>query len=135
MSTSTSISAANTVRPPRAKFATRQPCAGVHRESSRALGPVPFTKELDELILGACVQILLVQSGRDEDRRAHLVEIPPAAFADLKVRLKSFRLVWRKGAFQIIADDLNQFLAGQLGFMRLSHLDPFQIVFQLPSHL
>ena len=135
MSTSTSMSAANTVRRPRAKFATRQPCAGAHRDSSRALDPVPFTKELDELVPGASVQVLLVQSAQDEDCRAHLVEIAPAALADLEVGFKSFPLVWRKGAFQIIADDLDQFLAGQLGFMRRCHLDPFQIVFQLPSHL
>ena len=67
--------------------------AAAARTGSRrpqALGPVPFTEELQELILGAWVQIVLGQRAHDADRRAHLVEIAPAALADLEVGVKSF---------------------------------------------
>ena len=58
----------------------------------KGLGPVPFPEEPEKLILGGRFQILLSQRARNADRGSHLVEIAPAALANLQMGVKSFSL-------------------------------------------
>ena len=87
------------------------------------------------MIPDAGIQILFAERARDVDRGPHLVEIPSTALARLEVSVEPLSIGFRKRAVQIVTDDLNQFLAGQFASIRSHYLRPFQIPFQLPSHL
>lgn len=102
---------------------------------SPSLRPVPFPEELEQLIPDAGIQILFAERARDVDGGPHLVEISSTALARLEVSVEPLSIGFRKRAVQIVTDNLNQFPAGQFASIRSHYLHPFQIPFQLPSHL
>ncbi len=76
---------------------------------------LPVSEEFQELIASFRIDRVLGQTPHRLHGMAHLLHVRQAAWAEAEVRLEARVFRWRQRIFQILSDELHQFLTRQLG--------------------